>query len=122
MDQEILNIVLDLVKLAGGLLGIAALATFAVNFGKSQGWIADGQAINIQAGVALLVVLVGYASRWLGVELDWAQIDSVAATLAQLGGLLVTLAAQVGFTKIIHGAVKGVKYIGYSYTDEAKKA
>lgn len=118
MDQNTLNIILDLLKLAGGLVGIAALATFAINIGKSQGWIADGLAPNIQAGVALVVVLVGYGSRLFGVELDWSKIDSVAATLAQLGGLLVVLAGQVGAGKLIHAAVKGVSLIGFSHSED----
>lgn len=121
MDQEAINIILDLVKLAGGLLGLAALATFSINLAKSQGWIADGQAVNVQAGIALVVVLVGYGARLFGVELDWSQIDSVAGTLAQLGGLLVVFATQIGFGKIVHGAVKGTSGVGFSYSEEAKK-
>lgn len=112
MDQ----IILDLLKLAAGLAGITALATVGINIAKAQGWLPDGKAPDVQAGVALLVIFVGYGSRLFGVELDWAKIDSVAATLAQLGGLLVVLVGQLGLGKIFHAAVKGVKLIGFSHT------
>jgi len=118
MSPEVLQILLDLAKLAGGLLGLAALTTVLINIGKSQGLVPDGKAPDIQAGVALLVVVVGYGARLFGVELDWQRIDGIAATLAQLIALLVAFGGQIGFGKLFHAAVKGVSVIGFSHSDK----
>ena len=116
MSPEILKLLQDLLALAGGLFGVAALVTVPINIGKANGIVPDGKAPDIQAGVALLVVVVGYGARLFGVELDWTKIDGIAATLAQLIGLLVVFGGQIGFGKLFHAAVKGVSVIGFSHS------
>ena len=98
------------------LAGVGAFFAFVVNALKQFGVVKDGDAptwstaLNLAGMVALLAVKVFVPN----VDID--KLDGIAASLAQLGVLILGLITQLGFAKLTHFIVKGVPVIGKSYS------
>ena len=102
------------------LLGFPALLAAAVNLMKVFG-LPDGQATKVvtYANLAALIgvfVLLGMGRVPLLMMID-DQLGAVAIFLLAF----TTFAAEIGLTKIFHEALKGVPFIGKSYSLENKE-
>jgi hypothetical protein len=105
----------DLVAQFLSLVGIGAFITVAINAGKTIGLVKDGTAPVWSTGLNLLGLVILFGLHVIGYT-DFGTIDQGAATLAQLGTLVLALLVQMGAGRWAYGLVKGVPVIGYSYT------
>ena len=98
------------------LAGVGALVALVVNILKTAGVVKDGDAptwatgLNL-AGLALLFFLKVFAPA-----ADIGHLDGLAATIAQIGVLVLGLLTQLLGSKLGHVAVRGTWVIGKSYS------
>jgi len=117
MELEVL--LATLLKLGG----FGALVAALINMGKTLGWIPDGLAPTISTGLNLAGLIALYVLGIVQPDLNIEQLDSVAGTIGQILALAFGLAWQLLSTKLTHEkALKGVPFIGKSYSAEKEKA
>ncbi len=106
-----------------GSVVIAAAATFLVNTGKTAGFISDNQSLTWVSGINFVLIVGVFLLKLFAPTFDLGVIEKVADGIATQGPgfILPLLPLLVMFSKWVHGAVKGTKLIGFSYTLKAAK-
>lgn len=109
----------ELVALLAQMAGVAALITFLVNAAKRFGWIQDGSAGVVTAGLNILVLALLWGVTTFLPGVDLSIIDRFASLLAQLGGIIlpIVFVVQILASKFTHATVRGVVPVfGFSYS------
>lgn len=105
-----------------GLAGVGAFLSLLVNVGKKIGWVKDGQAAKVSAGLNLLALAGLYLFRVIKPDADWQGID------AQLGAFVAAVTPFIGYilqlfsAQQTHAVVTGLPVIGKSYSYDKYKA
>lgn len=103
------------------LVGFPALGAALINLGKVFGVVGDNNAPTFLTGLNLIgFVVVFYFVATNQVELLKAldlQLSIVAAFVVSF----TTFAVEVGLTKVFHSALRGIPWIGFSYSAKKKK-
>jgi len=76
----------------------------------------DGAAPTWSTGLNLVGLVLLFVLKVFVPSADVAQLDGAAATLAQLGVLILGLITQLGFAKLAHATVRGVPLIGKTHS------
>jgi uncharacterized membrane protein len=99
-----------------GSLAIAAAATFVTNTFKSAGLVTDTQAITWVSTINFILIIAVFLLKLFAPTFDLGIIEKVADGIAKQGPgfILPLMPLLVAFSKWIHGAVKGAKWIGTS--------
>lgn len=99
------------------LAGVGALIAFLVNIGKIVGLVKDGTAQNWVAGLNLAGLVALFVLRVFVPSADIGELDGLAATIAQLGVLVLGLVTQLLGSKLAHASVRGTWAIGKSFSN-----
>jgi membrane protease YdiL (CAAX protease family) len=101
-----------------GSAAIAAAATFLVNTAKSAGFVTDTQSMTWVSGINFVLIVGVFLAKLFAPTFDLGIIEKVADGIAKQGPgfILPLMPLLVVFSKWIHGAVKGAKWIGTSHT------
>lgn len=94
--------------------GVAAFITFLVNALKQFGVVKDGDALNWVTGLNLVALVGLFVAHIVGFNVTG--LDTILATLAQIGTMLLALLLQVGVSRVAHTLVKGTWVIGKSFS------
>ncbi len=99
-----------------GSLTIAAAATFLTNTAKSAGFVNDTQALTWVSTINFVLIVAVFFLKLFAPSFDLGIIEKVADGIAKQGPgfVLPLMPLLVAFSKWIHGAVKGAKWIGTS--------
>lgn len=106
----------DLLVTFTALAGVGAFVALLVNVLKTAGVVHDGDAKTWATGLNLVGLVALYILRLVRPDVELAQVDQVAATVAQIGVLVLGLVAQLGVSQATHAIVKGVPLVGTSHT------
>lgn len=101
-----------------GLAGFAALIALVINILKAAGWVKDGQAGTVSAGLNLLGLAGLFALKVFSPDLDLSVVDAQVSDFVQVGVVVFTYILQLLASKGAHAAIKGVPVIGYSHTEQ----
>jgi len=110
---------IDLASLVGqfmALAGVGALVAFIVNALKQFGVVKDGDAPTWSTGINLLGLVTLFVLRVFVPQADVGQLDGLAATLAQIGVLVLGLVTQLAASRATHYVARGAFVIGSSHT------
>lgn len=116
-----------LLKAAGefvlGSAVIAASATFLVNTAKSAGFVTDSESVTWVSTINFVLIIGVFFVKLFAPTFDLGVVEKVADGIVRQGpGFIVPLMPLlVAFSKWVHGAVKGTKLIGTSYSLKAAK-
>jgi len=99
------------------LAGVGALLSFLVNVGKTVGLVKDGQAANWVTGLNLAGLVALFVLKVFVPSADIGEIDGLAATIAQIGVLVLGLVTQLLGSKLAHASVRGTWAIGKSFSN-----
>jgi hypothetical protein len=104
-----------------GSLAIAAAATFVTNTFKSAGLVTDNEAVTWVSSINFILIVAVFLLKLFAPTFDLGIIEKVADGIAKQGPgfILPLMPLLVAFSKWIHSAVKGAKWIGTSYTLKA---
>lgn len=108
----------EIVTYYASLAGIGALVAVLVNLGKTLGFIPDGWAKRAAALGNLLAFAVVFLLQVLELPVSIPALDESAAFLAQVFTLLVQLASS----QAAHTLLKGLPWVGTSYSLQAGQA
>ncbi len=107
----------SLLSLLASLSGLGALIAALVNVLKTAGWVQDGQAGTVSAGLNLAALTMLLALGVLRPEFDLGAADRLAG---QLAGVLSTVFAfvwQLGAARWSHRLVlRGLPWVGKSFS------
>ncbi len=106
------SLVLEFASLAG----VGGLVAFVINALKQFNVVRDGQAPTWSVGINVGLLIVLYGLKVFAPSVDVLKLDGVAASLAQIGIIILGLVTQLGGTKVANSAVRGSPFIGYSHT------
>jgi uncharacterized protein YqhQ len=98
---------------------IATATTFLVNgVAKPAGWVSDTQSLSWVSAINFVLVVGVFLLKLFVPTFDQGVIEKVADGIAKQGPgfILPLMPLLVALSKWVHGAVKGAKYIGTSYT------
>jgi CBS domain containing-hemolysin-like protein len=100
---------------------IAAAATFLVNTLKSAGFVNDTQSMTWVSTINFVLIVGVFLLKIFAPTFDLGIIEKVADGIAKQGPgfILPLMPLLVALSKWIHGAVKGAKWIGTSYSLQA---
>lgn len=110
--MDLSNLVLQFVALAG----VGALIAFVVNALKTAGVVKDGTSATWATGFNLLGLVVLFVLRVFVPSADVGKLDGAAATIAQIGVLVLGLITQMLGSKLAHATASGVWLIGKSFS------
>jgi hypothetical protein len=99
------------------LAGVGAFFAFLVNVGKTVGLVKDGTAPNWVAGLNLAGLVALFVLKVFVPSADIGQLDGLAATIAQIGVLVLGLVTQLLGSKLAHASVRGTWAIGKSFSN-----
>lgn len=101
-----------------GSLTIAAAATFLTNTAKSAGFVNDTQAVTWVSTINFVLVIAVFFLKLFVPTFDLGIIEKVADGIAKQGPgfVLPLMPLLVAFSKWIHSAIKGARWIGTSYS------
>lgn len=101
-----------------GSLTIAAAATFLTNTAKSAGFVNDTQAVTWVSTINFVLIIAVFFLKLFAPSFDLGIIEKVADGIATQGPgfVLPLMPLLVAFSKWIHGAIKGAKWIGTSHS------
>lgn len=102
------------------LVGFPALVAASINLAKSFG-LPDGKAPTVSLvfnmfGFMGVFYLISTRNVTLLTALD-VQLGIAATFIVSF----TTFAVEIGLTKVFHAALKGLPYIGFSYSSKSKK-
>ena len=100
-----------------GLAGFAALIALLINIGKAAGWVKDGQAPIVSAGLNLLGLAGLFATKVFWPEVQIGVVDAQVSDFVQVGVVVFTYILQLLASKGANAAIKGVPVVGYSHTE-----
>ena len=106
----------ELLVLLGSLGGLAAVIAGVINLLKIPGWLPDGWAPTLSAGLNLLALAVLFAVGVWFPDLDVLGLDEKLAEFAAVAVPFFTYALQLLMTKLGHTALRGIPGIGKSYS------
>lgn len=98
--------------------GMGSLIAVLVNIGKTLGWVKDGQAPTVTAGLNLLLMAAVFGLGVFKPEFDWAGLDENAGQLATVLATVFGFVWQMVSSRLAHNAVKGVPALGKSFSLE----
>jgi len=98
------------------LAGVGALVALVVNILKTAGVVKDGDAPTWATGLNLAGLVLLFFLKVFAPAADIGQLDGLAATIAQIGVLVLGLITQLLGSKLGHIAVRGTWVIGKSYS------
>ena len=98
------------------LAGVGALVALIVNILKTAGVVKDGDAPTWATGLNLAGLVLLFFLKVFAPAADIGQLDGLAATIAQIGVLVLGLITQLLGSKLGHIAVRGAWLIGKSYS------
>jgi len=98
------------------LAGVGALVALIVNILKTAGVVKDGDAITWATGFNLAGLVLLFFLKVFAPAADIGQLDGIAATIAQIGVLVLGLITQLLGSKVGHLSVRGTWIIGKSYS------
>lgn len=98
------------------LAGVGALIAFVVNALKVAGVVKDGTATSWATGLNLVGLVVLFVLKVFVPAADVGQLDGLAATIAEIGVLVLGLITQLLGSKLAHAAARGTWMIGRSYS------
>ena len=113
MDLTFLNLVFPVLF---ALVGFPALSAAVVNLLKAIGWIQNNGAPNVVLAFNLLgfgVTFYLVATNQVGLL---KLIDAQLNILASFVVAFTAFAVEIGPTKVFHTALRGIPWIGFSYT------
>lgn len=101
-----------------GSLAIAAAATFLTNTAKSAGFVNDTQAVTWVSTINFVLIIAVFFLKLFIPTFNLGIIEKVADGIAKQGPgfVLPLMPLLVTFSKWIHGAIKGAKWIGTSHS------
>lgn len=101
-----------------GSLTIAAAATFLTNTAKSAGYVNDTQAVTWVSGINFVLIITVFLLKLFAPTFDLGIFERVADGIAKQGPgfVLPLMPLLVAFSKWMHGAIKGAKWIGTSHS------
>ena len=108
----------QMVTLLASLVGFASLVSFLVQAGKYFGVVKDGDAQKVVAGLNLLALAFIFGAKVFFPEFDIVKFDG------QIGQLTTMLTAVFGYVMMLFGSkftyaqLKGIPFLGKSFTDE----
>ena len=109
-----MQILVDLFNQLPGLVGFIALFTVGINLAKVFGFVSDGDAPFLQAILNFLLLGALLIGKFTGIDVPG--FDEKAAYLANLLGYVLQFVIMLLGGKLAHYALKGVPYIGASYS------
>jgi len=97
---------------------IASAATFIVNTFKSAGLVTDTQSVTWVSSINFILIVGIFLVKLFAPAFDLGVVEKVADGIAKQGPgfILPLMPLLVAFSKWVHGAVKGAKWIGTSYS------
>jgi hypothetical protein len=98
------------------LAGVGALVALIVNILKTVGVVKDGNAPTWATGLNLIGLVLLFFIKVFAPQADIGNLDGLAATIAQIGVLVLGLITQLLGSKLGHVAVRGTWVIGKSYS------
>jgi len=98
------------------LAGVGALMALLVNILKVAGIVKDGDAPTWATGFNLVGLVVLLFLKVFVPQADIGQLDGIAATIAQIGILVLGLITQLLSAKAAHAAVRGTWLIGKTHS------
>ena len=98
------------------LAGVGAFFALVINALKVAGVVKDGDAPTWATGLNLVGLVALFLLRVFVPSADIGKLDGVAATVAQIGVLVLGLITQMLGSKLAHFSVKGAPVIGKSYS------
>jgi hypothetical protein len=98
------------------LAGIGALIAFIVNALKTAGVVKDGTSATWATGFNLIGLVALFILKVFVPSADIGKLDGVAATIAQIGVLVLGLITQMLGSKLAHATASGVWLIGKSFS------
>jgi hypothetical protein len=98
------------------LAGIGALIAFVVNALKTAGVVKDGTAATWATGFNLIGLVALFVLKVFVPSADIGKLDGAAATIAQIGVLVLGLITQMLGSKLAHATASGVWLIGKSFS------
>ena len=116
--MDVVTLFADFVKLAG----LAGVSTVLINVAKTFGVVKDGQAPGLVVIGNAVLFLVFTVLKVFSPALDWGAVDSNVTLASNLLLGLVALLAQMGLSKAWHFSLKGLPFIGKSFSGEAAKS
>jgi hypothetical protein len=101
-----------------GSVVIAAAATFVVNTGKDAGLVSDSQSVTWVSTINFILIVGVFCLKLFNPNFDLGVIERVADAIVRQGPgfILPLMPLLIKFSKWIHEAVKGAKWIGTSYS------
>lgn len=101
---------------------IAAAATFLTNTAKDAGWVTDTQALTWVSALNFILIVGVFILRLFVPGFDLGVIEKVADGIAKMGPgfILPLMPLLVALSKWFHRNIRGVKWIGSSFTLKAK--
>lgn len=110
---------MELVELASrfvALVGVGGLIALLVNVLKVVGWAKEGTIPTWTTGLNLAGLVILFVLQVFVPNADITKLDGIAATIAQVGMLLLGLITQVFGSKLAHKAFRGTWLIGKSFS------
>lgn len=104
------------------LVGVAALITVLINLGKSAGWVKDGMAPQLSAGLNLLGMVALIIFKVFKPDLTIQIIDGQANLIAQVLLIISGFALQIITSYLTHKSIAGVPGVGKSFSLEQSKS
>lgn len=100
---------------------IASAATFLVNTAKSAGMVTDSQSVTWVSSINFVLIVGIFFVKLFAPAIDLGVVEKVADGIAKQGPgfVLPLMPLLVAFSKWVHSAVKGAKWIGTSYSLKA---
>lgn len=94
------------------LAGSGALVSLIVNILKVFGVVKDGTAANWVTFFNLLLLIALFVLKVFRPDIDVLKLDGVAATIAQIGVLLLGFVTQISASYVTYARVRGVWLVG----------
>jgi len=98
------------------LAGVGALVALIINVLKVVGVVKDGDAPTWATGANLVGLVILFLLRVFVPQADIGKLDGLAATIAQIGVLVLGLVTQLLASRATHYAVRGAALVGTSYS------
>ena len=96
------------------LSGVAAFITVVINWLKVLKVVEDGDAPTWSLGFNLIALVGLFFANVL--KFNVAGLDNIAATIAQIAALVLSLFVLLGVSKVVHGIARGLPLIGKSFS------
>lgn len=103
------------------LTGFPAFLSILINILKAVGWLKDGDAPKVVLWSSIAVFIGVAVLAFTGQIAVLTLIDSQLGALAKVLTYFAAFATELGLTKIFHQGLRGLPFIGFSYTLEEKK-